>query len=346
VILATADETAQTQSLVAIDRATGARQWQTVLHTGHFPASGQMHPKSSHANGTVACDGERLYISFLNNNHIWLDCVSLDGEIVWQRELGEFAARFGYAPSPCLHGSLVFVAGDHEGGGFLAGVHRESGETVWLKSRPAAATYSSPVVTDAGGIDRLLLTGAGMVAAYDPTTGRELWTCPGITEATCGTCVWDAERIYASGGYPDRQTIAVSAAGAEVWHNDVKCYEQSMLVHDGFLYAADDNGIVWCWDAATGAEQWKSRWRGPVSASLVLAANHLYATNESGLTLVFDASPAAFRQVAENQLGDDAFSTPTICGGRIYHRVGKRGSAGRQEWLYCLGPEAATAGSR
>ena len=51
---------------------------------------------------------------------------------------------------------------------------------------------------------------------------------------------------------------------------------------------------------------------------------------------MFDAAPKAFKRVAENQLGDDAYASPVICGDRVYLRVAKNGDP-QQEFLYCLG---------
>ncbi len=335
IYLTTADEGQQTQSVLALDRETGEQQWQSTLHTGNFPVGSQMHPKCTHANGTVACDGERLFVAFLNDNTIRATALDLNGDKLWQTSVGEFDSVFGYAPSPCVYQSLVIISGDHTGGGWLAGLHRETGDIVWKQPRPAAKTFSSAVVAEVGGQARLLISGGEYVASYDPLTGTEQWQCPGTTEATCGTCVWGENTIFASGGYPDKQTIAVSANGSEVWSNRVKCYEQSMLVHDGYLYGVDDGGIIYCWEASSGLEKWKGRLGGPISASLVLADGHLYATNERGATFIVEADPTKFQKVAENQLGDEAFATPTVCGGRIYHRVATIDN-GRQEWMYCI----------
>lgn len=337
IVLATADDNRQIQSVLAFARDTGEPLWQTTVHTGNFPLPAQMHPKSTHANGTLASDGRRLFIGFLNDNKIWATALSLDGDILWQRALGDYSPRFGYAPSPCIHESLVLFAADHAGGGFLAGVHRETGETVWMKARPQADSYSSPVVASLGAREGLFISGANLVAAYDPRTGRELWTYPGTAASTCGTCVWDEERVMASGGYPDKQTICVTVDGRPVWDNSTCCYEQSMLVDDGHLYAADDGGILFCWEIATGEERWKARLGGPISASPVLANGNLYITNERGTTFVVAADPTGFRQLAKNQPGTEGFATPSICGGRIYHRAATTEEGARQEWLYCLG---------
>lgn len=343
IYLATADEAKQTQSVVAFDRNSGEQLWERQVSQGGFPSA--MHHNSTHANGTVACDGERLFIAFLHHDAVWAYALDLQGEPLWERQLGSFNSKFGYAPSPTLYESLVIVAGDNQGGGWLAAVHRETGDIVWRKPRPAVSTYSSPVVASVGGRDQLLISGCHEVSSYDPATGDELWSCPGTTEATCGTMVWDGDRVFASGGYPGSQTICVDAtSGKEVWSNGQKCYEQSLLAHDGHVYAITNQG-AYCWDAASGQEKWRGRPEGKFSASPVLAGGHIYASNEGGTTYVIKADPAGFEVVAENQLGQESFATPTICGGRIYLRVAEH-SGGRREFVYCISAPSETAAAR
>lgn len=337
IYLATADEQNQFQKLLAFDRDSGDLMWETTIHQGGFSPTG--HSNSSQANGTVACDGERIFIAFLNADNVFATALDLNGDILWQTPLGEYRPKFGYAPSPLIHESLLICAGDNSGGGFLAAVHRETGDIVWRRQRPNESTFSSPVVAHVAGRDQILISGADLVVAYDPDNGDELWACPGTTKSTCGTIVWDDQRVFASGGHPESQTICIDAGtGAEVWSNGEKCYEQSMLLHDGHLYAAVQGGVAYCWEAETGAEVWRGRLRGKFSASPVLTPEgNIYATNEAGETFVFRADPSAFTLVGESQLGDEAFATPTICGGRIYLRVADNSGGARQEYLYCIG---------
>lgn len=337
IYLATAEDYYNAQMVLALDRASGEIVWQTTLHGGGFPTAGQLHSKSTNANGTVACDGERLYIAFLNSDAITLSALDLAGDILWQTKVCDFNSHYGHAASACIYESLVIIAAECQGGGGLAALHRETGDIIWRKSRPGE-NYSSAVVAHVAGKDQLLLSGNDYVTSFDPLTGETNWNTPGTTSTTCGTMVWDADRVFASGGFPGSQTICIDAStGREVWSNRVKCYEQSMLLADGYLYAFDDNGVAYCWEAATGAEQWKERLGGPVSASLALAGDLIYATNENGTTFVFRADPSRFELVSENRLGDEAFATPTISGGRLYLRVATHAGGGRHEFLYCIG---------
>ena len=75
---------------------------------------------------------------------------------------------------------------------------------------------------------------------------------------------------------------------------------------------------------------------GDFFASPVIVGERIYASNVQGKTFVFEASPRNFRIIAQNQLGDEAYATPAICGSRIYLRVAKRGEK-REEFLYCVG---------
>jgi hypothetical protein len=69
----------------------------------------------------------------------------------------------------------------------------------------------------------------------------------------------------------------------------------------------------------------------------VLVGDHIYATSEAGRTFIFQANPEAFTMIGENPLSGEVLATPTICGGRIYLRIGTRQDGRRQEMLYCLG---------
>ena len=109
-----------------------------------------------------------------------------------------------------------------------------------------------------------------------------------------------------------------------------------MLVHAGFLYLVTDEGIAFCRDATTGAVKWRQRLGGTFSASPVYAAGRIYVSNEAGATFVFNADSKAFKSVAENQLGDESYSTPVICRDRIYLRTAEKGDR-REEFLYCIG---------
>ncbi|MCA9051541.1 MAG: PQQ-binding-like beta-propeller repeat protein [Planctomycetaceae bacterium] len=339
IVLTSADEQGQQQGVFGLDRATGKNRWGTVISKGGFPKT---HQKNTHASPTPCSDGRHVFVTFCHHNKIEAAALDMDGKIVWKTDVGGFAPRqyeYGYAASPTLYENTLIVSGDSDTVAWIKALSKTDGKVVWEQQRPQKLNWSSPIVASVAGREQLLLSGANMIASYDPKSGQPLWNQECLTMATCGTVVWDDEVVYASGGYPDKETVAVKAdgSGTILWKNGVKCYEQSMLLHAGHLYAVDDGGVAYCWEARTGQEKWKARLRGPVSASPVLVGDTIYASNEGGTTYVFKADPEKFTAVAQNQLGTESFATPTVTDNRIYLRVAAGQGAARREALFAVG---------
>ena len=335
VYLATADDMNQRQSIMSFDRQTGAPNWTTVVHEGGFPPARQVHKKGTNANATVASDGSRLYISFFNRDAITATALDLDGQIVWQQELGKFVSKFGYAPSPVLYKSLVIFAADNRGGGYLTALDTQSGQVAWRIKRGSIDTYSSPIVANVGGQDQLLISGCDAVTSYDPATGKQNWRTECVAQATCATIVTTEDRIFASGGYPDRETVCLAADGKRIWSNEVKAYEPSMLVVGDRLVAVNDDGIAYCWSIEDGDQRWRKRLGGNFSASPVLVGENIYVSNLKGDTFVFRAGDQ-YQQVAKNRLGNDCYASPAVSNGELFLRVGYGSGADRQEQLVCI----------
>ena len=337
IFLATADETREVQSVLCFDRRTGRELWKVDVHTGGMDHKG--HKKSSQASATVACDGERVFANFLHDGAIYTTALDLEGKQVWQTRVSDFVTHQGFGASPVIYQSLVLVATDNKAGGVVAGLDRATGKVVWQKERPKLPNYTSPTVLKVAGREQLLLAGCDHMSSFDPLTGKLLWEIEGSTTECVGSIVTDGELVFASGGYPKKLTVAVhgDGSGKVAWENTTQTYVPSMIVRDGYLYTVTDAGIVYCWKAATGEEQWKSRLGGTFNTSPVLVGELLFATDQEGKTTIFKASPTEFELVGENQLGEDVYATPVYCGGQIFMRVAEGAGDARQEWLVCVG---------
>jgi outer membrane protein assembly factor BamB len=147
---------------------------------------------------------------------------------------------------------------------------------------------------------------------------------------------FEGDLVFASGRIPKKDLLCVRADGSgDVTETHVKwrtnklvTYVPSPLVHEGRLYVVNDDGIARCLDANTGKEFWKKRLDGKFSASPLLAAGNIFATNETGTTFVFRAGPK-YELVSRNEIGEECLASPLICGGRVFLRTGLH--------LYCLG---------
>ena len=342
VFLATADELRQTQTVLSYDLGTGTQLWQLQLSQGGFPEAN--HPKNTEASSTIASDGERLFAPFFHHKQVVLTCLSLDGKQLWQSVVGPYNPQkyqYGYAASPVLYGGLVIVATEFDGRSFISAFNARTGKSVWRAPRPNNITFSSPVIARVSGRDQLLISGSEQVCSYDPRNGRKLWAVAGTTAATCGTMVWDGNLVFASGGYPKSETIAVVADGSGriQWKNNLKCYEQSMIVVDGYLYGLTDRGVLYCWRSQDGREMWRERLSGPVSASPIFAGGNIYWANESGRVFVFRPNPDKFDMVAENRLGNEAFASPAVAQNKLLLRITEGAKPQRQEYLVAIGEE-------
>ncbi|MEC9093121.1 MAG: PQQ-binding-like beta-propeller repeat protein [Planctomycetota bacterium] len=338
IFLSTADESSQVQSILCFDRRSGKPLWKKSIHQGKFAKP--IHKKNTHASPTIASDGKAIYVVFNRDSSVFLSKLALDGQILWQINAGRFEPHypFGFAASPTVFESSIIVSSESEKVGFIAAFDLKNGKEKWRTPR-LNTTYSSPIVGKIAGKSQLLLSGNQAVTAFDPRRGTILWSTPALWQASCGTLVWSQDSVFASGGFPKSQTLCVKAdgSGQVVWQNNVKCYEQSLLYHDGYLYAISDSGIGYCWNASNGKEMWKTRMEGPVSSSPILANGNIFYSSERGTTFVFKANPDQFELVSKNRVGDSAFATPAFCDDRIYIRVGIYEENRLQEYLVCIG---------
>ena len=345
VFLASCDQAAETQSLVRIDRTDGRVVFRRVLHRGTLPA--RIHPNNTHASSTPAHHDGHLFVAFHTDDAIYLSKVSEAGDVRWQRRVADFRPvrfQFGYGASPVIENDIVIVAAEYDGfDSGLYGLDVATGRQVWRAERPSNLNFASPIVATVGGQRQVLIAGADRMDGYDPATGENLWTVETATEAICGTCVWSGDRVLVSGGNPVSGTWCVDVGDPSrpniAWENNVKCYEQSLLIAGRQVYGHADSGVLYCWDIDTGRQRWRQRLgRGGVSASPLLVDDRIYAADEAGKLHIVAADPNGFRSIAEVSTADSIFASPVAVDGVLYLRLinGRGGSA--SESLVAIGP--------
>ena len=337
VMLTTSVEQRKTQSVLCLSRSTGKLLWTTQIHRGGFM---RLNKKGTHASGSPASDGKRLYVNFLNAGAAHTTALSMEGKILWQTKITDYVVHQAYASSPALHGeNLLIVAADNKKSGAIACLNRMDGKIIWKVGRPKKPNYASPVIYELDGRQQLVMTGCDLVSSYNPLTGEKLWEIKGATTECVTTTVTDGVHVYSSGGYPKNHVSAIRADGSGkiAWSNNIRVYVPSMIVSKGYLYAIADAGVLYCWKSDTGEEMWKGRLGGTFSASLTLADGKLYAANEAGDFFVAEASPKQFKILSKNKLGDEIFASPVICGKRLFQRTAQRSGSERQEFLYSIG---------
>lgn len=301
------------------DEATGKPVW-----TRQFWATGRTlcHPASAVAANTPASDGQRIYAFFSSND---LVCLDLDGNLLWYRGLTydhpNAANDVGMSSSPLVTPQAVIVQVENKTDSFAAALDKQTGATLWKIPRFAEMNWTSPIsMTAAGGESVVLLQSTNGLTAHDPTTGRQLWAhekkCSGIPSslAVGGTVFVPSEGLTAL-------RPASTGSQAEVLWSTTKLEpgNASPVVRDNLVYIVNRAGALTCGDTGTGEVQWRSRVKGPVWATPVLAGRSLYVTNQDGVTYVAAVDEKG-EIVAENPLGEEVYGSPAVGNRAIYLR--------------------------
>lgn len=337
IFLVTADDDAKEQFALCYDIDTGKQLWKKKIHGGNFI---KQHPKNSQASGTPACDGERVFVCFANNDAIWLTALDMDGNPVWQERLGDFRSVHGYVGSPVVYKSLVIMNGESTTDQFVSARHRKTGKEVWRARREKVFhSFSSPSIARCCGKDQLVFVGPMMIESYDPMTGKRFWGCDGPSKVGATTATIGERMVYASGGWPKRALLAIRGDGSGnvtdthlAWRIDRDTgYVTSTLLHEGLLYMVFDNkALLRVIEAKSGKEvyQQKMSEKAECSSSPILANGNIYLVDEKGAMTLFKPG-RTFKKIAVNDLGDGGFASPAFVNNRIYLRTSHH--------LYCIG---------
>lgn len=336
IFIATAHTEREEQRVLCINRLNGEILWSTVVHRGNLDSG--KHRLSAPATAAVACDGDRLYINFTNSRAVYTSALDLDGNLLWQTRICDFVMHQGFGASPVVHAETVLVNADNKGGGKIAALNRKTGALLWSHDRPPVPNYTTPSILRACGKLQMILSGCNLVSSFDPVSGAKLWEIAGSTEECVTAAVTDGERVFVSGGYPRNHVAAVEADGSGriTWQNPTRVYVPSMLLREGHLYAALDSGHIACFHAKSGEELWKEKVDRDFYASPVMLGNRIFITNLQSVTSVVEVSPSGCKIMAQNKMGDESLSSPSICGNRIYLRFAT-GAPDRQEYIAAIG---------
>lgn len=328
IYMATSYDNGARKSIVAFDRASGRKVWETFAPDA--PAE-TPHAKNGHASGTPATDGRRIYAFLGNHGLLALD---MSGKQAWHQPLGPFNASHGTAGSPLLYKDRVIFYQDQRapGGSFVAAFHAATGKQMWRTERKETVGWGTPIAIRAGDRDEIIVSSMRRVYAYHPDTGAELWSAGGNLFEVIPTPVVGDGLVFASSGRAG-PTLAIKPGGSGdvtdshiVWSSSKGSpFIPSPLLHDGILYMVNDmQSIGTAYDAKTGEVLWQGRLgeaaRESFSASPVLVDGKIFFTNDQGETFVLQAG-REFKLLHVNQLNARTLASPALVDGTWYWRT-------------------------
>jgi outer membrane protein assembly factor BamB len=338
IFMATSYDGGARKSILAFSRKDGKQLWEAFAPEA--PAE-QPHMKNGHASGTPTTDGTRVY-AYLGNHGLF--AVDFKGKQVWHRPLGAMLASHGTAGSPLIYKNRIILYQDQKGGdgGFIAAFDTATGNPVWRTPRQEQVGWGTPIAIRAGDRDEIIVSSMRRVYAYDPESGKELWSAGGNLFEVIPTPVVGEGFVFASSGRAG-PTLAIRPGGSgDVTETHVAWkaskgspFIPSPLLHQGVLYMVNDMvSIATAYDAKNGEVIWQGRLgeasRESFSASPVVVNDKIFFTNDQGETFVI-AAGREFKLLHVNRLNARVLASPALVDGRWYWRTDKE--------LLALGPK-------
>ena len=278
-----------------------------------------------YATPTPTTDGTLLYAQFGNGI---VTAITRDGSRRWTRwlgapERGMNGYTTGITSSPLLVDGVLVVAHNT-----LQGLDPNTGATRW--TGPAYKDYGTPAVATVDGESLLVTPAGGVIRPRDGTVlaqdvGRVWFVGPHAE----GDKVWFAGGTV-SDGSPKRpieaslRTLRFDGADRVVsevaWSTTAEVKERvyaTPMVHRGVLFVVDSNGVLYEFDATSGALGKSHSFLPPshfYTSPIALGDSLMWASEKGDYGVRnADGTVQAYR-------GDGVRSTPTWSAGRLYVR--------------------------
>lgn len=315
--------------LVCVDGKSGKILWDRRIKP-LLPESARVRDHG-YAAATPTTDGSHLYVFFGKSGVFKFD---LEGNRIWRKSVGTKIHGWGSGTSPVLYKDLVIVNASVESESLVA-LYRGSGEVKW-RAEGILESWNTPmVVTAKSGRRELVVAIKGKMLAFNPDTGRSLWSCDtDIKWYMAPSVVAENGVVYCLGGRSGIAALAVRTGGSgdvtathRLWTSERGSNVSSPVIHDGYLYwMHETRGIAFCAKADSGEVVYEQRLEGAgqVYASVLLADGRLYYLTRGGQMLALAAKPQ-FEQLAHNRVADRSTfnASPIVCDGALILRSDK-----------------------
>ena len=332
------------RTLMCFDRKTGNVRWQKgVTYSEKEPS----HETNPYCSASATTDGERVIASY---GSAGVNCYDFEGNELWHRDLGKQHHIWGNAASPVIYKDLCILNVGPGDPSYLIALDKKTGRLVWRADEPGGnsgqpkggddskpawiGSWSTPIVIKENGDDRLIMSFPKRVAALDPESGKEIWTCAGLNPLVYTSPLYDDGVVVAMGGFGG-SALAVKTGGKGDVTETHRLWQQpkakqrigSGVIHDGHIYILNEPPIAECYDLKTGKLVSDQRLkgsgaRGETWSSMVSVGDKLYVINQSGDTFILKADPK-MEVIAVNSLGEFTNASIAPSDGEIFIRTQK-----------------------
>jgi outer membrane protein assembly factor BamB len=303
-----------------------------IIWTGDasgFQGASKEVPESDQEAGmavpTAAVDKDHVCSIFGNGN---LVCFDHDGKLIWGKNAGIPKGTYGFSASLLIYNDILLVQFDSQDKIAISGFDIKTGDKKWETARSGRPVNSSPVLALFDGQYQVIINGNPNVSAYDPVTGSELWSQPGVSGDVAPSLAVNSKMVYAVTDYYKIIAMKPGKTGSVVWEDNTFTPDvSSPAANDQYLFVATGNGDAACYNAEKGDTLWSHYFKEPIYPSPVIAGGNVYFLDRSGVMHIAKAGPK-FELVGESPIGERTDATPAFSEGRIYIRT--------RENLYCI----------
>jgi len=344
------------REVYCLDAGSGALVWKQSVNLRTSPkAPPKVNEDTGFAAPTPATDGRRVFAIFANGDLVAYD---FGGKQVWARNLGRPDNRFGHAASLLTYKNLLLVPWDQEKGAKLLALDVATGKTVWEVTRTMGSTWITPVVAPGPAGGQVITCANPNIVAYDVATGKSLWSVNVFKEGDVAPSpVYGKGLVFAASTRAAALAIKPDGQGDVtnthvLWRAEDGLPDACSPLTDGqYLWLLMSEGVLTCYEAATGKKLYERELAETCFASPCLAGGRIIIFTKEGVAIYLSATMPTwsassiaftkggiavyvlagpgFNELGRAALGEKVFASPAFQDGRMY----VRGTA----HLYCIG---------
>jgi outer membrane protein assembly factor BamB len=326
-----------------IDKNTGKVLWGQTAYKG-VPKM-RRHPKSTHANTSVATDGNYV-VAFFGSEGLF--CYDMKGNLKWRKNFGLLksvffavkSAEWEFASSPLIYKGVLIIQCDVLENSFVAAYDLKTGKELWKTQRDEYPGWCTPIIYKNNTKAYVALNGYKNRGGYDFETGEQVWKMSGGGDIQIPTPIVGNDMIYFNSAHGKSSPIIAVKSSArgditlkenETSNEFIKwslqrggSYMHTLLLYKNHLYNVNWNGLVICLDPVTGKEIYNAKLGKSKSfvASPVASDGRIYIVDEEGTVYILQDGDS-FKLLREIPMNDICMTAPAITDGMIIFRTQK-----------------------
>ena len=333
------------QYVYAVDRNSGK-----VVHNLTLYKNADPEPLGNTTNNyaTPSCVVEpgAVYVHFGTYGTCRLDPKT--GKKVWDRKDIEVRHFRGPASSPVIYKeSLILTFDGVEDKQFIMALDKNTGKTLWTTKRSVdfkdlvdgkpkregdfRKAFGTPGFAEVDGKTQILSVGSRAAYGYDADTGKEIWI---LTHGNYNAAVrpiyipkYKMAIINTGSAKANIHGVALDkTTKGKINNTHIKWSQRRAsrycmpVYYQDHIYQITHDGNLSCINVKSGETAWKQSLVRSFMASPLLVGNKVYIIDIYGKATVFEATPTAFKQIAENEIAEEVSACPAVADGALFIR--------------------------